>query len=277
LGPRFAAHLVGDGVHQHFRVVAARQVVVRHCEQFGLELVEVGELAVKRDGEPLPLALVIALERLGERLRFRAGGGITDVADGRPTLVIGHDFGVLRALAGAKRFGNGADGAIRVEELPADGVVSAKPRGELAAVLQIEQQPRHKSRRGFGRDFLKQRRCGGARKVINGRDSTLMLQQFHVNHLGEGRENGPAMSSFDFHGDCRYFAPPHKVRPRCRTGREFSGWGLECRSGVASTDLVKLIPRRASGFHDQPAYLQLGANDFGGNGFRFAMQFGGEG
>ena len=68
-------------MHQDFGVGVALQVVVALGEQLVLELLVVGELAVEGEGEPLGLAAVVALERLGVAAVVAAAGGVADVAD----------------------------------------------------------------------------------------------------------------------------------------------------------------------------------------------------
>ena len=84
VGPVVAAQLVAEVVHDDFGVVVAGQVVVVLREQLVAEFGEVGELAVEGEGEPLPLAAVLPLERLGVAAVVGAAGGVADVADGRP-------------------------------------------------------------------------------------------------------------------------------------------------------------------------------------------------
>ena len=91
VGPVVAAQLVAEVVHDDFGVGVARQVVVGSGEQFVAQLGEVGELAVEGEGEPLPLAAVAPLERLGVAAAGRAAGGVADVADGGPAGVLLHD------------------------------------------------------------------------------------------------------------------------------------------------------------------------------------------
>ena len=68
-------------MHDDFGVGVALQVVVALVEQLFLELLVIGELAVEGEGEPLGLAAVVALERLGVAPIVAAAGGVADVAD----------------------------------------------------------------------------------------------------------------------------------------------------------------------------------------------------
>ena len=77
----FGLELVGQRVHEDFGVGIALQVVVALVEQLFLELFVIGELAVEGEGEPLGLAAVVALERLGVGSVVAAAGGVADVAD----------------------------------------------------------------------------------------------------------------------------------------------------------------------------------------------------
>ena len=78
----FGLELVGQRVHDDFGVGVALQVVVALVEQLFLELLVVGKLAVEGEGEPLGLAAVVALERLGVAAVVAAAGGVAHVADG---------------------------------------------------------------------------------------------------------------------------------------------------------------------------------------------------
>ena len=66
----------------------AREVIVGQGEQLVAQLGEVGQLAVEGEAEPLPLAAVMPLERLGVAAVVGAAGGVADVADGGPARVL---------------------------------------------------------------------------------------------------------------------------------------------------------------------------------------------
>ena len=68
-------------MHDDLGVGVALEVVVALGEQLFLELLVVGELAVEGEGEPLGLAAVVALERLGVGAVVRPAGGVAHVAD----------------------------------------------------------------------------------------------------------------------------------------------------------------------------------------------------
>ena len=75
---------MAEVVHDDFGVDVAGEVVVGLGEEFVAEFGEVGQLAVEGEGEPLPLAAVMPLERLGVAAVVGAAGGVADVADGGP-------------------------------------------------------------------------------------------------------------------------------------------------------------------------------------------------
>ena len=108
--------LVGQRVHDDFGVGVALQVVVALGEQLVLELLVVGELAVEGEGEPLGLAAVVALERLGVASIVAAAGGVADVADRERAVDPLHDRLELLAVIEAERLGDRADFLVGLDQ-----------------------------------------------------------------------------------------------------------------------------------------------------------------
>ncbi len=108
---------MAEVVHDDFGVDVARQVVVGLGEQLIAEFGEVGELAVEGEGEPLPFAAVMALERLGVAAVVGAAGGVADMADGGPARELLHDAFVLGLVVEAEGLDDGADLLVGVEDL----------------------------------------------------------------------------------------------------------------------------------------------------------------
>ena len=129
-------------MHEDLGVGVALQVVVALVEQLVLELVVIGELAVEGEGEPLGLAAVLALERLGVAAVGAAAGGVADVTDRRRAVDALHDGLELVAMVEPEGLGDGAQFLVGPEQGVAVGLVAAHPRGELAAVLHVQQHPR---------------------------------------------------------------------------------------------------------------------------------------
>ncbi len=143
----FGLQLVGQRVHDDFGVGVALQVVVALGEQLFLELFVVGELAVEGEGEPLGLAAVVALERLGVAAVVAAARGVADVADRDRAVHLAHDRLELLAVIEPERFGDRAHFLVGLDERIAVGTKAGHARGELSPVLHVQQhardQPRH--------------------------------------------------------------------------------------------------------------------------------------
>ena len=102
----FGLQLVGQRVHDDFGVGVALQVIVALVEQLFLELLVVGKLAVECEREPLGLASVVALERLGVRSVVAAASGVAHVADGDRPVHLPHDRLELVAVIEPERLGD---------------------------------------------------------------------------------------------------------------------------------------------------------------------------
>ena len=180
--PLAPLHLVGDVMHDHFGVVLARQMVLVVLKELIAKGGEVRELAVESEGEPLPLATVLAFERLGIPAARGPACGVPRVPDRSPTRVILHDAGVLRRMVDLKRLDDRAEFLVRIEEQVAIGVEAGHTGGELAAVLEIEEHPRHvpgEFVRVAGPDvrFLFVRRGG---QIVKRRHTAFVVQLVHV-------------------------------------------------------------------------------------------------
>ena len=98
----FGLELVGQRVHDDFGVGVALEVVVALGEQLVLQSVVVGELAVEGEGEPLGLAAVVSLERLGVASIVAAAGCVAHMADCDRAVDLLHDRLELFAMIEAK-------------------------------------------------------------------------------------------------------------------------------------------------------------------------------
>ena len=123
---------------------------------------------------------MVPLERLGVAAVVGAAGGVADVADGGPAGVLLHDAFVLGLVVEAERLDDGADLLVGVEELFAVRVVGGEAGGQLAAVLQVEQHPRHQARDLFGPGSGASREARGRRQMIDRGDPALVVQFVHA-------------------------------------------------------------------------------------------------
>ena len=103
-------------MHDDFGVGVALQVVVALGEQLFLELLVVGELAVEREGKPLGLAAVVALERLGVASVVAAAGGVAHVADRHRAVHPLHDRLELLAMIEPEGLGDRAHFLVGLDE-----------------------------------------------------------------------------------------------------------------------------------------------------------------
>ena len=130
-------------MHQHFGVGLAGEVVVVIVEQLLAEVHVVGQLPVEGEAEPLVLLDVVALEGLGVAAVVLAAGGVADVADGRPAGILLHQALVLAAMAQPEDLADVAHVLVGVDQLIAVGIVGGHAGRQLAAVLDVQQHPRH--------------------------------------------------------------------------------------------------------------------------------------
>ena len=77
---------------------------------------------MKANGEPLGLAAVIALERLGVVAVVGAAGGVADVADGGGAVHALHDRLELRPMVEPERLGDGAELLVGADQGAAIGL-----------------------------------------------------------------------------------------------------------------------------------------------------------
>src|SRR5262249_37475243 len=142
-----ATKLMGEVVHDNFGVGFAGEVIVRQLEKLGPQLREVRKLAVEGQAKPLPLATVMALKRLGIVQIVCAAGSVTNMADRSLTGVLPHYIVGLRLVAESKRFDDGPDLPVCIEDALALLVEGAETGRKLPAVLQVEQHEWHQPRR----------------------------------------------------------------------------------------------------------------------------------
>ena len=188
-----ARQLVADGVHDHFGVVVAGQMVFIVGEDLSPQLHVIRQLPVEPEGKPFPLLDMRPLERLGIAAVLGAAGGITDVADGGPTGVLRHQSLVLAAVAEAKHLADAADVLDRGEQLAAVRIPDGHPGRELAAVLDVEEHPRHETRhllRPLGRAEVAGIGAIAAWQVVDGYQPALVMQ-FAQSHAPEGVSKVP--------------------------------------------------------------------------------------
>ena len=132
-------------MHDDLGVGLAGEVVVVVAQQLVAELHVVGQLAVEGETEPLVLLDVVPLEGLGVTAVLRPAGRIADVADGRPARVLVHQALVLGPMAHAEDLGDRAHLLVGVDQLAAVRIEGGDAGGQLAAVLDVQEHPRHQA------------------------------------------------------------------------------------------------------------------------------------
>ena len=132
------------------------------ASRLGLQFAIIGQLAVEAEAEPFVLLQMVPLERLGVTAVFGAAGGIAHVADGRPAGVLLHQAFVLAAMVHAENFADAAHVFVRVQQLLAVGVERGHAGRKLAAVLNVQQHPRHQPRNFVGPLLRAQAGCCAA-------------------------------------------------------------------------------------------------------------------
>ncbi len=127
-------------MHDDLGVGMANDVVVVAAEQMVAEVLDVGQLAVEGEGEPLPAASVVTLEGLGVRGVVLPAGGIASVADGGLAGVLfenGQGFGRMRQAEDVR---DDADVLVGIDNLAPLGVIAGYAAAQLSPVLQVQQQ-----------------------------------------------------------------------------------------------------------------------------------------
>ena len=154
-------------------------MVVTIGQQLFLQNAVVGQLAVKAEAEPLAFVNMLAFERLRIISIVFAAGRVADVADRGVADQLTLDRFALRSMIQAKDLGDGTDVAACLQQTWAIGVEGRHPGGELTPILDVQQhsrqQTRYLSRPVSGAD----RTATAAGKVVNGCDSTLVMQFTH--------------------------------------------------------------------------------------------------
>src|SRR3989344_2512307 len=130
----------GEEVHQDLGIVLVLDVVIHLLEEVLLELHVVREVAVPAEREPFPLPAVDALERLRQRLVLVARCRVAHMADALVARVVLEDLEALHPVGGAEHLVHGAEVLERGKDLRTGVVEGGESRGQLAAVLLVEQQ-----------------------------------------------------------------------------------------------------------------------------------------
>src|SRR5262249_23681599 len=94
---------------------------------------------------PFPFAAVLPFKRLGVAAIVGAARGVANMANGGPARVLAHDAVVLGLMAKTERLDDRADLLVSVEQFFAVRVVRREAGGQLATVLQIEQDAGHEA------------------------------------------------------------------------------------------------------------------------------------
>ena len=131
--------LVGERVHDDFGVGVPFQVIVALREQVILEGLVVRKLSIEGEGKPLGLAAMVSLEGLGVGPIVAAARCVADVADGERAVDALHDGFEFLAMIQTKGLGDGADILVGLDERAAIGTKAAHARGELAAILHVQE------------------------------------------------------------------------------------------------------------------------------------------
>ena len=178
-GVAIARQLVADLVHQDFGIGLAGQVIVAIGQQIAAEPLIIGQLPIEGKAEPLMPLQMMPLEGLGVAPILGPAGGIADVADRGPAGVFVHQAFALAAMAKAKDLADAPQFLVGVDQLVALGIERRHAGRKLAAILNIQQHPRHQPRGLFGTLLGAQRAGSPARQVIDRRDAALVVQFAH--------------------------------------------------------------------------------------------------
>ena len=138
---------------------------------------------LKRETEPLVLLHVMPLERLGIAAIFRAAGGVSHLADGRPARVLAHQALGLAAMIQPKDLVHATQILEGIDQLVAARVVGGDAGRKLTPVLNVLEHPGDQPRNGFGPLFRAKRTLPPAAQVID-RGHTALVEQ--IAHRREG-------------------------------------------------------------------------------------------
>ena len=116
-------------MEQDFGVDVARQMEVGLGENLLPQLLEIGELSVEAECEPLVLLDVVPLERLSVSAIIAATCGVPHVTNGRHTGVLVHQGRCLFLMVEVEDLGDGADILVRIDQLRMTRSVDAHSRG----------------------------------------------------------------------------------------------------------------------------------------------------
>src|SRR5262245_61545639 len=134
---------------------------------------------------------MVPFERLGVVPVVLAAGSIPDMPDCRPAGILLHQTLVLAAVAHAKYFADTAHVLVRLQQLLAVGIEGCNSCRELAAVLDVQQHPRHKARNFIG-PLRRAKRTGVAIRQVIDRGQTAFVMQF-----AHGRAQKTCISTVD--------------------------------------------------------------------------------
>ncbi len=155
-------------------------MVVGQREEIVTQVGEIGELTIEGHREPFPFAAMRTFKRLSIGPVIGTTGRIAHVADGGPARVLLHDAVVLGLMVQAKCLDDRADLLVGIQDLAAAGIIGRKARGQLAAILQIEQQPGHKPRHVVRAPGGHEGRRRGAVEMIDRGNPTFMVKFGHA-------------------------------------------------------------------------------------------------
>ena len=158
---------MADLVHEDLGIGLPREMVIVVGQKLGPQLGVIRQLAVERETEPLVLLDVGALEGLGIVAIIQPAGGIADMADRGPAVKFLHQALVLSPMVHAKNLANRADILIGADKLFAMGVIGRHAGRQLAAVLDVQQHPRHEAGHGLRPTIHAQGTHAPPRQVID--------------------------------------------------------------------------------------------------------------
>ena len=184
----FALQLVAQRVHEDFGIGVTFEVIIAVGEEVVFQLLEIRELAVECDGEPLGFPPVFAFKRLGVIAVGGATRGVTHVSNRGGSVDPIHDRLELDLLVHSKRFRNRAELLVRLQERRTVRMEARHAGGELPAVLHIEQHAREHSRRTRRIPFDWDKSGDGLTSgVMDGCDSALVVDFAHELECPDGR------------------------------------------------------------------------------------------
>ena len=214
-----------DGMEDYLGVVVAGEVVVAIGEDLSPQFGVIGQLAIKSEGEPLPLLDVGALQWLGVAAILGPAGRIADMADRRRTGVLIHEPVIDAPVAHPEHLAHTPDIFVGGEKLIAIGIPGRHSGRELAAILDVEEHPGHEPGHVVGTLHRAQRAGRAPGEVIDSRQAALVME-------------------FSHHIACMQ-APERLPNTRQQPCRRTKRW--PCRTGQAPT-----LPHRTGSAQSSP-------------------------